>query len=265
MSSPAARIHSRPVDRRSHFPSAGGNVVNAARLPDRILGIVLVLAAGAAFAYALPFGLSRIAELPGNGAARLVYAGERPVEEGYVRLLDSREAALGWAERAGPHRDLGHAYHVLAAELGDIEDMRRELLTRARRELSETVARSPADPAALVVLGASLLGLERDDEARSWVRTAQRIAPYSPETALLRSWITLVATADRSALTEPDRRDFRAAFRHDRDRFVQMVVELEADQVALSAFEGTEHHYDLKVALMRAREESPVDRPGSRG
>lgn len=228
-------------------------------VPDPLVGIALLIAAGGAAAWGLPFGLSRLAELPGDGAVRLVYQGERPLEEGYVRLLDSREAALQRAERAGPHRDLGHAYHVLADEFADSEEMRRSLFLRAQRELEASIGRSPADPGALAVLAATLLGLERDEEARRWLDVAHRIAPFSPETALLRSWIALTASAEDEALDEPDFRDMRAAFAFDRARFVQMVRELDADERVLPAFTDEDARYELRVALMRAREEGPAD------
>lgn len=230
-------------------------------VPDPVLGSALLLAAAGAAVWGLPFGLSRLAELPGDGAVRLVYRGERPLEEGYVRLLDSREAALQRAERADPHRDLGHAYHVLADEFAESEEMRRSLLLRAQRELEAAIARSPADPGALAVLAATLLGLERDEDARRWLDVAHRVAPFSPETALLRSWIALTASAEPEALDDADFRDMRAAFAFDRDRFVQMVEELSAEDRVLPAFSDEDARYELRVALMRAREEGPDDGP----
>lgn len=242
--------------------SAAGSRARAKGVPDPVIGVALLLAASAAAAWGLPFGLSRLAELPGDGAVRLLYGGERPLEKGYVRLLDSREAALQRAERALPHRDLGHAYHVLADEFAESEEMRQGLLRKAQRELEAGIARSPADPGALAVLAATHLGLERHADARRWLDLAHRIAPYSPETALVRSWIALSAPREGSANTDADLRDIRTAFARDRDRFVQMVLELDAEDRVRPAFTNSDEAYEFRVALMRAREEARGDDPG---
>jgi tetratricopeptide (TPR) repeat protein len=233
-------------------------------VPSRPVGAVLSLTAAAALALGGPFGLSRLAELPGNAAARLLYAGERPTDAGYVRLIDSREAALRWAERAAPHRDLGHFYLALVDELGDTEERRRELLARAEAELVAALSRSPADPGALAVLASTYMALERDQDARLWLERAQRIAPYSPETALVRAWVALVTKPEDTPLAPSDIRDLKAAFIHDRDRFVQMVVEIGAAERVLAAFPQGEERYEFGVALMRANEEGrlqPTDPP----
>jgi tetratricopeptide (TPR) repeat protein len=216
---------------------------------------VLATSAVVVLSSLVPQAASRLAELPGDGGVRLLYAGERPTESGLLRVLDSREAALAWVERAGPHRDLGHFYFVLADELGDTEERRHTLLLRAEAELTAAMARSPADPPVLALLATTYLELDRPEEARRWLEVAQQIAPYSPETALVRAWIALT-TAPRDARPQAaDERDFRAAFAHDRARFVQMVMELDAKERVLPAFAGTEEDYDLRVALMRAEED----------
>jgi tetratricopeptide (TPR) repeat protein len=228
------------------------------------VGALLSLSAAAALAFAGPFGLSRLAELPGDAAVRLLYAGDRPTDAGYIRLVDSREAALRWAERAAPHRDLGHFYLALVDELGDTEERRRELLARAEAELVAALERSPADPGALAVLASTYVSLERAQDARLWLERAQRIAPYSPETALVRAWVALVTKPEDTPLGPADIRDLKAAFIHDRDRFVQMVVEIDAAERALSAFPEGEERYEFGVALMRANEEGrlqPTDPP----
>jgi hypothetical protein len=117
------------------------------------------------------------------------------------------------------------------------------------------LSRSPADPAALAVLASTYMALERDQDARLWLERAQRIAPYSPETALLRAWVALTTEPEDVPLGPSDVRDLRAAFAHDRDRFVQMIVELGAGDRALTAFEGDGDGYALRAALLRANEE----------
>ncbi len=224
---------------------------------DRLVGAALLGLVGLAAAYGWPMAAARLAELPGDGATALLYAGERPTEEGYVRLLDSREAALTHRERAGPHRDLGHAYYVLADEFAQTEEGRRELLARAVRELRAAAARSPADPAVLAMIAAAHLAAEEDAQAASWLATAQRIAPYHPETAFIRIWVALTVGADRADGSRPAfARDLRAAFGRDRQRTVNLLIDLDADRTALDAAESLdeEFRYELGVALMRARE-----------
>lgn len=224
-------------------------------IPARLVGAVLATSAVVVLSSLVPQAASRLAELPGDGAVRLLYAGERPTESGLLRVLDSREAAIAWVERAGPHRDLGHFYFVLADELGDTEERRRTLLLRAEAELTTAMARSPADPPTLALLATTYLDLDRPEEARRWLEMAQRIAPYSPETALVRAWIALTTAPPDDSPRPADARDFRAAFAYDRARFVQMVVELDAEERVSPAFAGTEDDYELRVALMRAEED----------
>ncbi|MEJ5232521.1 MAG: tetratricopeptide repeat protein [Geminicoccaceae bacterium] len=224
-------------------------------MPGRRVGAVLATSAVVVLSSLVPQAASRLAELPGDGAVRLLYAGERPTEAGLLRVLDSREAALAWVERAGPHRDLGHFYFVLADELGDTEERRRTLLLRAEAELTTAMARSPADPPTLALLATTYVELDRPEQARRWLEVAQRIAPFSPETALVRAWIALTTAPPDDPPRPTDARDFRAAFAYDRARFVQMVMELGARDRVLPAFAGTEADYELRVALMRAEED----------
>jgi len=246
--------HAAPPDGRRRRPDRRAEALGRG-VPPQPVGALLSLTAAVALALGGPFGLSRLAELPGNAAVQLLYAGERPTDAGYVRLIDSREAALRRAERAAPHRDLGHFYLALVDEFGDTEERRRELLARAEAELVAALSRSPADPGALAVLASTYMALERDRDARLSLDRAQRIAPYSPETALLRAWVALTTTPLDVPLGRSDVRDLRAAFARDGDRFVQMIVEIGAGDRALTAFGEDGDGYALRVALPRAAEE----------
>lgn len=219
---------------------------------DRGTGLILLTLAAAWAAYAAPAAIATLVALPGDGAAQLVYAGESPTEEGWLRLLDSREAALRFADRASLRRDLGVAFFVLAETFADDATMREDLLRRAVLELETALVRSPVDPPVLALLAHAHLELAEPEPAKKWLNAARSLAPFSPETALSR--LTSDVRAGHKLSEHAQLRDVRTAFARDREGLARFLVNFQAGDQVLALIADEDFRYELSVALMRARE-----------
>jgi hypothetical protein len=160
----------------------------------------------------------------GDSAALLLRSGELPTEEGFRRLLSSREAGSGWSPKAAFDRDRGFAYIALYQQSEDETESARAL-GNAESSFFSAVTRSPSNPEGLAMLGYVRNELDRPEAAAQVLRLGCRLVPYAPEQSLIRVW-TEVSAWD--VLTPLDRvcavRDFKAAMNRDPDRFVEMIA-----------------------------------------
>ncbi|MCS7269211.1 MAG: hypothetical protein RMK73_10730 [Geminicoccaceae bacterium] len=233
-------------------PGSRPRTRSSPRLRDRLAGAALLVVSVAFGGIVLPSALAELANLPGDAAMELLRTGQRPTEEGWLRLLDSREASLRFAPLAKAHRDLGTAYYLLAEEVADTDAMRRDLSRRAAEHLGFAIARAPAHPPSLATLAAAFLALDDHARTRRWLEIARRIVPFSPETALVRLSLDLAANPGSSAPLAD--RDVLAAFLRDRELLVRLLAEHDAGERALAALTDESLRYELRVAVLRARE-----------
>jgi hypothetical protein len=161
----------------------------------------------------------------GDSAAQLLQRGELPTDEGFRRLLASREAASRSAPMPAFDRDRGLALIALAQQAGDDQARRRMYLARARDAFATATGKVPTQPMSLAMLAYVDSELGEATEAARILRLGWQLAPYSPEYAILRTWVAIVVWNELSDL-DHDRagRDFRAAMTRDPDRFLKTVV-----------------------------------------
>jgi hypothetical protein len=170
-------------------------------VPGRLAGVALVLLGLAALREGGGVARAVLAELPGDGAAELLYEGIPPTADGLRRVTESRIAALGLAVRPMAHRDLGMVFLLEADRLG-AEPEAAERARASEREFLAGIASVPTDATSWGM--APLAPLLRGDPVRAaeLLRAAARLVPHAPDYAVNRVAALVADGLERDAELE---------------------------------------------------------------
>lgn len=157
-----------------------------AALPALLLGLGLLVTA-------VPRLVGELTLLPGDQAARSLYAGQQITAEGRERVVSTREDAAGWLDPARLERDLGMVALADARAPGITPERAEEALRDAVRRFTSVLAEAPADPylwTFLALAHAQLRDIDRTVEA---LTLAQVVGRGASELAALRSMVSMAA------------------------------------------------------------------------
>jgi tetratricopeptide (TPR) repeat protein len=209
-----------------------------------IVGIGTLLLGAFVLSLAVPRLAAHVALMPGNAALKRLTAGEVLTDEGYQRILRSREAALRWVELPQARIDLGET-HYLMAQFADVTGVDpEESLVQARRELELALTAEPADPRHWLWLADVNQALGDHERAAEAVRLSLLAAPNDVGLAAARAGLALrywgdlppeakaIAARDaRKALASPDAGAF-VADAAERDRLGPLREAVAGDRAA---------------------------------
>ncbi len=182
-----------------------------------VLGLALMVAAWPDFR-------AHLTARAGDSAAALLREGQLPTEDGFRRLLSSRETAARWSPKASFDRDRGLAYVALSQDAEEEAEQVR-LLGEAEAAFKAAVGRVPTNPEGLSLLAYVESELGRTDEAVKILRLGCELAPYAPEQAMIRTWVTMAVWDELAPADHPCAyRNFRVAMTRDPDRFIELVA-----------------------------------------